>query len=226
VCVDSGTSVGAPATDILGVARPINGDGLNAAEFDMGAYEYAPSGFCGDGVIGAGEICDSGAQNGTYGNCKADCSGAGPKCGDGITNGHEACDDGNASDLDDCLSTCKIASCGDGFVHVGVEECDDANGVAGDGCTPQCMTEGKSTSSGAATGAGGAGGEGSETTSSVTGAGGGGPSGPATSGGCGCRTAGGESEESSTSWLALAAAAIVVARRRRSSGSKQLAKSA
>jgi cysteine-rich repeat protein len=63
----------------------------------MGAYENAPASFCGDGVQSAGEACDEGAQNGTYGHCKADCTGLGPHCGDGTQNGPEQCDDGNAS---------------------------------------------------------------------------------------------------------------------------------
>jgi cysteine-rich repeat protein len=77
-------------------------------------------------------------------------------CGDAVVEGPEACDDGNDDETDACLSTCAAASCGDGFVHAGVEACDggavtngacsamcaltcnqgfaDCNGVAGDGC--------------------------------------------------------------------------------------------
>ena len=138
VCIDTGTSMGAPAKDLLGVARPINGDGLGAAEFDMGAYEYVPAAFCGDGVVSMGEACDSGAQNGTYGNCKSDCSGAGPSCGDGITNGPEACDDGNPVDTDACKSDCTAAKCGDGVVSTG-EECDDENQIDTDACLTTCV---------------------------------------------------------------------------------------
>ncbi len=50
----------------------------------------------------------------------------------------EACDDGNASDTDDCLTTCQNASCGDGFRHVGVEACDDGNASDADGCLADC----------------------------------------------------------------------------------------
>jgi cysteine-rich repeat protein len=46
----------------------------------------------------------------------------------------EQCDDGNAINTDGCLSTCKKASCGDGFVHKGKEECDDGNLITTDGC--------------------------------------------------------------------------------------------
>jgi MYXO-CTERM domain-containing protein len=138
VCIDTGTSMGAPPKDILGVARPINGDGLNAAEFDMGAYEFLPAPVCGDGMMGAGEICDSGAQNGTYGHCKADCSGPGPSCGDGITNGPEACDDGNQINTDACKNDCTAAKCGDGVVSTG-EECDDGNQINTDACLSTCV---------------------------------------------------------------------------------------
>src|SRR5690606_26509036 len=36
------------------------------------------------------------------------------------------------------LSTCRSASCGDGFVHAGVEECDDGNGDPTDACLLTC----------------------------------------------------------------------------------------
>ena len=38
-----------------------------------------------------------------------------------------------------CLSTCELASCGDGFVHTGVELCDDGNLADGDGCPSGCQ---------------------------------------------------------------------------------------
>lgn len=61
-------------------------------------------------------------------------------CGNEVTDAFrdEECDDGNNSDTDDCLSTCQIAFCGDGFVQSGVEECDDANDVEGDECDSNC----------------------------------------------------------------------------------------
>jgi cysteine-rich repeat protein len=110
-CIDVGTAVGAPAKDIEGTIRPLNGDGLNGAEFDMGAYEYAPMSVCGDGALGAGEMCDDGAANGQYGKCKADCTGPGPYCGDGATNGPEQCDDGNMVNNDVCTNLCKSPVC-------------------------------------------------------------------------------------------------------------------
>lgn len=38
-----------------------------------------------------------------------------PVCGDGVLAGDEECDDGNLSDLDDCLADCTSATCKDGF---------------------------------------------------------------------------------------------------------------
>lgn len=138
VCIDVGTAVGAPATDLLGVARPLDGDGFNGPQFDMGAYEFAPVVVCGDGLVGAGEACDSGGQNGTYGSCKADCSGLGPRCGDGILNGPETCDDANNINTDACLNTCVLAKCGDGVLQAGVEMCDDGNQINTDFCLNTC----------------------------------------------------------------------------------------
>jgi cysteine-rich repeat protein len=88
--------------------------------------------FCGDGVKNGPEQCDLGtaANTGSYGGCNANCTLA-PHCGDAHTDSpQEQCDDGNGSNADVCLTTCKSATCGDGFVFAaatgGQEECDDA----------------------------------------------------------------------------------------------------
>jgi len=59
-------------------------------------------------------------------------------CGDGVVGPGEACDDGNDVDTDACLSTCVLASCGDGYLHAGVEQCDDANAIDTDACLSTC----------------------------------------------------------------------------------------
>ncbi len=62
----------------------------------------------------------------------------GPVCGDGIVELDEVCDDGNADNSDSCLDSCELASCGDGFVRVGVEACDDGNADNSDACLDSC----------------------------------------------------------------------------------------
>jgi len=75
-----------------------------------------------------------GGEGGTGG------TGGGPPspCGNGVYQTGEECDDGNDVETDGCLSTCKQAKCGDGYVWEGVEGCDDANMVEDDGCTNKC----------------------------------------------------------------------------------------
>ncbi|HEY8380220.1 MAG TPA: DUF4215 domain-containing protein [Nannocystis sp.] len=59
-------------------------------------------------------------------------------CGDGRLDPGEACDDGNQDDQDACTVACELNVCGDGIVHLGVEECDDGNDVDTDACTNAC----------------------------------------------------------------------------------------
>lgn len=61
-----------------------------------------------------------------------------PVCGDGVVEGGEACDDGNDADDDVCVAGCVLASCGDGFLWVGVEACDDGNDSDDDACVGAC----------------------------------------------------------------------------------------
>lgn len=69
-------------------------------------------------------------------------------CGNGMLDSGEQCDDGpgiaHSNDNDGCLSTCQLASCGDGFIQEGVEACDGNNlGRCGAG-TCQCSDLGLS----------------------------------------------------------------------------------
>ena len=61
-----------PANDADGIARPLDGDGINGAQYDMGAYEFVLMAQCGNGSVEPGELCDSGANNGMYGYCNAE----------------------------------------------------------------------------------------------------------------------------------------------------------
>ena len=105
VCIDTGTDL-MVGHDYDNSLRPLDGDGINAAEPDMGPFEFAAMPFCGDGSLDSGEACDDGAANGTYGFCNASCSGPGPFCGDGIVNGPEECDDMNIVPGDGCDAQC------------------------------------------------------------------------------------------------------------------------
>jgi cysteine-rich repeat protein len=68
-------------------------------------------------------------------------TGSDPICGNGILDPGETCDDVNYSNTDQCLNTCQLASCGDGYVHADVEDCDDGNFEDGDGCSATCVHE-------------------------------------------------------------------------------------
>ena len=65
-----------------------------------------------------------------------------PCCGNGVPEPPgEDCDDGNSSNTDACLNTCRAARCGDGFVRTGIEQCDLGTGNADTpnaGCRTDC----------------------------------------------------------------------------------------
>ncbi|HEX5057937.1 MAG TPA: DUF4215 domain-containing protein [Kofleriaceae bacterium] len=136
VAIDAGTS--GPNSDADGVARPLDGNGVGGAQWDMGAYEFVLMAQCGNGLKELNESCDDGANNGNYGYCNTSCNGMGPRCGDNVKNGPEDCDDGNMSNLDECLTTCTNPRCGDGYVRANVEACDDGNMSNTDACLNTC----------------------------------------------------------------------------------------
>ena len=83
----------------------------------------APTGFCGDGVIGPGEACDDGNSapgDGCSGTCQIEPGYACPTpgqpcvkiwvCGNGKLDPGEACDDANMTSGDGCSSTCQVES--------------------------------------------------------------------------------------------------------------------
>ena len=117
---------------------------------------------CGNGIVEAGESCDTGSlcNDSRY---KALCQKLGlsykanpecdnqckyGKCNDGTLDSWEECDckggrcqfaSGFNSSTSNCLDTCRVSTCGDGYVdRVIGEECDDANTNENDACTTKC----------------------------------------------------------------------------------------
>ncbi len=68
--------------------------------------------FCGNGIVDAGEECDTGVRNADtpsaapQRDCRTDCSA--PRCGDHIIDAFEQCDDGNRVPGDGCDRFCRI----------------------------------------------------------------------------------------------------------------------
>jgi fibro-slime domain-containing protein len=94
-------------------------DGCAAA---TDACAEGPTGYCGDGVLDAGEQCDDGNArpgDGCSGACQIEPGWACPTPGQ------------------PCV---KIWVCGNGRVDPG-EQCDDNNTVSGDGCSSTCLVE-------------------------------------------------------------------------------------
>lgn len=86
-----------------------------------------------------GELPSSSTDGTTQSSEKTGTSGpAEAFCGDGIVDPGEECDNSldENSLTGSCLPACLLAKCGDGFVHLGVEECDigAANGKDYAGC--------------------------------------------------------------------------------------------
>jgi cysteine-rich repeat protein len=90
---------------------------------------------CGDGDVGAGEVCDDG--NGIDGDgCDRNCTPT--ACGNGVRTLGEACDDGNRTDGDGCDANCTPTACGNGVVTDG-EECDPPGPISpAEVCTGSC----------------------------------------------------------------------------------------
>jgi cysteine-rich repeat protein len=56
------------------------------------------------------------------------------ECGNGRLDSGEQCDDGNTDDDDACTAVCRVAACGDGAIHSGVEVCDGPNALGQPSC--------------------------------------------------------------------------------------------
>lgn len=77
---------------------------LNLAGFNTARSECTA--ICGDGIVGIGEECDEGENNGSgYNRCQTDCTLAG-FCGDGIRQENEQCDDNDPAETRTC-SGCR-----------------------------------------------------------------------------------------------------------------------
>ena len=93
-------------------------------------FDCQPAPYCGDGDVqaSAGEVCDDGVNDGSYGSCATDCKGFGGYCGDGVTDAEEDCDTATKvtyqADGAGCGFDCRWApSCGDGTRN-GPETCE------------------------------------------------------------------------------------------------------
>lgn len=142
---DASTSEGGGgAESSAGLDASSDGEGTTGtSETNEGTSTGSP-GFCGDGNIDPGEVCDDGVNDGSYGGCAGDCQLA-PFCGNGIVDGPEACDDGvNDGAYGGCLIDCLALAerCGDGAIN-GPEACDDGvNDGAYGGCALGCLALG------------------------------------------------------------------------------------
>jgi hypothetical protein len=85
-------------------------------------------GCCGDGIVQAGETCDTGGVD--TATCNASCTL--PVCGDAHANAAagEQCDTGGESAA--CDADCTVPACGDGRVNAAAgEQCDSVTPIAG-----------------------------------------------------------------------------------------------
>lgn len=89
--------------------------GVDASTEDSSGDDSDPN-VCGDGVIGRGEECDFGNDNGNGAACRDDCQLN--VCGDGYLGPGEQCD-GDPG----CTKDCAAAQCGNGVLEPG-EACD------------------------------------------------------------------------------------------------------
>jgi uncharacterized delta-60 repeat protein len=117
----------------------VGGDGCSA--------DCRSSETCGNGIVdvASGEQCDDGNAV-QADNCHNDCKV--PACGDGLVDSlvGESCDLGAANSNSPnaaCRTNCQPQACGDGVTdNLKGEVCDDGNTTAGDGCSPDCASNG------------------------------------------------------------------------------------
>jgi cysteine-rich repeat protein len=104
----AGSTAPTTATTSDSTASATSTDASTSGHADESTTGPTPA-VCGNGEVEAGEACDDGVNDGSYGGCAVDCSGLGPHCGDGVLNGAEPCDDGNDANGDGCNLDCGIS---------------------------------------------------------------------------------------------------------------------
>ena len=111
-------------------------------DLELWALPLASIGACGNGVLDAGESCDTGGESDT---CNADCTP--PACGDGLTNrsaGEECDNGGNSGDSDCCRADCTArpvdTPCTDWNACTDGDAC-DGQGHCTAGVVPTCDDE-------------------------------------------------------------------------------------
>jgi cysteine-rich repeat protein len=139
----NGTAACGPCTYNDRANNPIQGACLNGVCRPV---------LCGDGIVGCGEVCDSGADNNSCTTCSADCK-SNLTCGNGIVDlcKGEQCDAaGSNSDTPNapCRTDCSQPRCGDGIVDdtllheacdAGSMNADTPNAPCRSNCTaPRC----------------------------------------------------------------------------------------
>jgi MYXO-CTERM domain-containing protein len=194
--IDVGTSVGSPGQDFDLHPRPQDGDGLNGAQVDMGAYEHAAVGGADGGTSTGGA---SGA--GTGGTGAGGAVGSGGQVGTGGAAGSSAA--GGAAGSQGAGGGAGALGTGGG--DAGISDCGSGDSAADVG-------SGGMVGTGGARGTGGASDDGSAGTTGRDAGADGHPS-EGGSSGCGCQTSAGAPEPLS---LVLAAmGAMLVSKRRR-----------
>ncbi len=115
------------------------------SEAPVAPPDAGPPPVCGNGVVEAGEACDTGPENSdrVANSCRTTC--VLPSCGDGIvdTGVGEECD-GSAPQGGSCTDACQLIRCGDGVAEEG-EACDDGadnSDTAADACRTSCVAAG------------------------------------------------------------------------------------
>jgi hypothetical protein len=130
-----------------GVLPPVDAGVVPPVDAGVDAGVAPPGPYCGDGVVvaDAGEACDDGAQNGSYGSCATDCSRV-RECGDYVVDPEESCDLGPSPDtvgnFPTCDGSCALADTAT-FTNCPADASPDAGTCAvacsgGDDCLTSC----------------------------------------------------------------------------------------